>query len=299
MTSILITGGTGLIGKHLCNVLRSKGYKILILSRNKTNNPNTYYWNISENYIDPKAIQKADYVIHLAGAGIADKRWTKKIKKELIDSRVKSANLLFSKIKTLNPNLKGFISASGIGYYGAITSEKIFKETDVSGNDFLATVCKIWEEASNQFNSLNIRTVIFRTGVVFSKKGGAFEKMSQPIKLGFGSPIGTGNQYIPWIHIDDLCNMYVEAIENNELNGIYNAVASDYVTNEFLTKSIATILDKKAWLPNVPSFILKLIFGEMAVILLEGSRVSAEKIKSTGFKFKYPFLLEALKDLNT
>ena len=299
MTSILITGGTGLIGKHLCNVLRSKGYNILILSRNKTNNPNTYYWNISENYIDPKAIQKADYVIHLAGAGIADKRWTKKIKKELIDSRVKSANLLFSKIKTLNPNLKGFFSASGIGYYGAITSEKIFKETDVSGNDFLATVCKVWEEASNQFNSLNIRTVILRTGVVFSKKGGAFEKMSQPIKLGFGSPIGTGNQYIPWIHIDDLCNMYVEAIENNELNGIYNAVAPDYVTNEFLTKSIATILDKKAWLPNVPSFMLKLIFGEMAVILLEGSRVSAEKIKSTGFKFKYPFLLEALKDLNT
>ena len=299
MTSILITGGTGLIGKHLCNVLRSKGYNILILSRNKTNNPNTYYWNISENYIDPKAIQKADYVIHLAGAGIADKRWTKKIKKELIDSRVKSANLLFSKIKTLNPNLKAFISASGIGYYGAITSEKIFKETDASGNDFLATVCKVWEEASNQFNSLNIRTVILRTGVVFSKKGGAFEKMSQPIKLGFGSPIGTGNQYIPWIHIDDLCNMYVDAIENNELNGIYNAVAPDYVTNEFLTKSIATILDKKAWLPNVPSFILKLIFGEMAVILLEGSRVSAEKIKSTGFKFKYPFLLEALKDLNT
>jgi len=160
MTSILITGGTGLIGKHLCNVLRSKGYNILILSRNKTNNPNTYYWNISENYIDPKAIQTADYVIHLAGAGIADKRWTKKIKKELIDSRVKSTNLLFNNIKTLNPNLKGFISASGIGYYGAITSEKIFKETDASGNDFLATVCKVWEQASKQFNSLNIRTVI-------------------------------------------------------------------------------------------------------------------------------------------
>lgn len=299
MTSILITGGTGLIGKHLCNVLRSKGYNILILSRNKTNNPNTYYWNISENYIDPKAIQTADYVIHLAGAGIADKRWTKKIKKELIDSRVKSTNLLFNNIKTLNPNLKGFISASGIGYYGAITSEKIFKETDASGNDFLATVCKVWEQASKQFNSINIRTVIVRTGVVFSKKGGAFEKMSQPIKLGFGSPIGTGKQYIPWIHIDDLCKMYVEAIENTELTGIYNAVAPDYVTNEFLTKSIATTLHKKVWLPNVPSFMLKLIFGEMAVILLEGSRVSAEKIKSAGFKFKYSFLPEALKDLNT
>jgi len=162
MTSILITGGTGLIGKHLCNVLRSKGYNILILSRNKTNNPNTYYWNISENYIDPKAIQTADYVIHLAGAGIADKRWTKKIKKELIDSRVKSTNLLFNNIKTLNPNLKGFISASGIGYYGAITSEKIFKETDASGNDFLATVCKVWEQASKQFNSFKNWCCVFK-----------------------------------------------------------------------------------------------------------------------------------------
>ncbi len=299
MTSILVTGGTGFIGNHLCNLLRSKGYNVLILSRNKTDNPNTFYWNISENYIDPKAIQIADYIIHLTGAGIADKRWTKKRKEELIDSRVKSTNLLFNKIKELNPTLKGFISASGIGFYGAVTSNKIYSEKDSVGTDFLAKVCNVWETASNQFNTLNIRTVIFRTGIVLSKKGGAFEKMSQPIKLGFGSPIGTGNQYIPWIHIDDLCNMYVEAIENNELNGIYNAVAPDYVTNEFLTKSIATMLHKRAWLPNVPSFMLKLIFGEMAVILLEGSRVSSEKIKSTGFKFKYSFLLEALKDLNT
>lgn len=297
MTSILVTGGTGFIGNHLCNLLRSKGYNVLILSRNKTNSPNTFYWNISENYIDPKAIELADYIVHLTGAGIADKRWTKKRKEELIDSRVKSTNLLFNKIKEFNPTLKGFISASGIGFYGAVTSSKIYSEKDSVGTDFLAEVCKVWESASSQFKSLNIRTVIFRTGIVLSKKGGAFEKMSQPIKLGFGSPIGTGNQYIPWIHIDDLCNMYVEAIENNELNGIYNAVAPEHITNKELTKKIANSLHKKIWLPHVPDFILRLIFGEMALILLEGSRISSNKIEKTGFQFKFPTIQKALQEL--
>lgn len=297
MTSILVTGGTGFIGKYLCNLLGSKGYNVLILSRNKTNSPNTFYWNISENYIDPKAIKLADYIVHLTGAGIADKRWTKKRKEELIDSRVKSTNLLFNKIKEFNPTLKGFISASGIGFYGAVTSSKIYSEKDSVGTDFLAEVCKVWESASSQFKSLNIRTVIFRTGIVLSKKGGAFEKMSQPIKLGFGSPIGTGNQYIPWIHIDDLCNMYVEAIENNELNGIYNAVAPEHITNKELTKKIANSLHKKIWLPHVPDFILRLIFGEMALILLEGSRISSNKIEKTGFQFKFPTIQKALQEL--
>lgn len=297
MTSILVTGGTGFIGNHLCNLLRSKGYNVLILSRNKTNSPNTFYWNITENYIDPKAIQIADYIVHLTGAGIADKRWTKKRKKELIDSRVKSTNLLFNKIKEFNPALKGFISASGIGFYGAVTSNKIYSEKDSVGTDFLAEVCKAWESASNQFNSLNIRTVIFRTGIVLSKTGGAFEKMSQPIKLGIGSPIGTGNQYMPWIHLEDLCNLFLEAIENEQFKGIYNATAPEHITNKELTKKIASSLHKKIWLPNVPDFILRLIFGEMAVILLEGSRISSNKIEKTGFQFKFPTIQKAIQEL--
>lgn len=296
MASILVTGGTGLIGTSLCNLLRDKGYTVLILSRTKKDKPNTYYWNLEGHYIDTEAIVRADYIIHLAGAGIADKSWSKERKQILIDSRVKSANLLFEKVKELNSNLKGFISASAVGYYGASTSTKIYTENDAAGNDFASKICKVWEKAANQFNALNIRTVIIRTGVVLSKDGGALEKLSKPIKFGVGAPLGSGKQYMPWIHIDDLCNMYAEAIENSEIKGIYNAVAPEHITNKSVTKSIAKKLKKPLWLPNIPAFVMKLILGEMAVILLEGSRVSSEKIVATGFKFKYPNINEALEN---
>lgn len=288
MASILVTGGTGLIGSNLCNLLKSKGHTVSILSRSKTKKTHVFHWNIEDNYIDDEAIVNTDYIIHLAGAGIADKRWTKARKKELIASRVDSTNLLFEKVKALNPNLKGFISASGVGYYGAITSEKIFTENDNPDNDFLSEICILWEKKATKFNSLNIRTVILRTGVVFSKEGGALEKIIKPIQLGVGASLGSGNQYMPWIAMEDLCNMYVSAVENTELNGIYNAVAPEHITNKELTKSIAKTLEKPLWLPNVPAFILKIMLGELAVILLEGSRVSSEKIKNTGFNFKYP-----------
>lgn len=294
MASILVTGGTGFIGRALCDLLRKKGHATFILSRTKTDNPNTFYWNLAERYIDPEAIIKADYIIHLAGEGIADKRWTKERKRFLISSRVDSANLLFEKVKELHPNLKGFISASGIGYYGATTSEKIYEENDVAGEDFISEICKVWEKSSLQFDAINIRTVIFRTGVVFAKEGGALEKLSQPIKLGVGAALGSGEQYIPWIHLEDLCNMYLYAIENEEIKGIYNAVAPEHLTNKSLTKNIANKLKKPLWLPNIPTFMMKLILGEMAAIILEGSRVSSEKIMATGFKFNFPSIKEAL-----
>jgi uncharacterized protein (TIGR01777 family) len=297
MASILITGGTGLVGSNLCNLLKSKGHNVLILSRSKTKKTNVFHWDIEKKHIDNEAIINADYIIHLAGAGIADKRWTKSRKKQLIASRVDSTNLLFEKVKELNPNLKGFISASGIGYYGAVTTSKTFAETDSSGNDFVSEICKLWENSVNQFNTLQIRTVILRTGIVLSKKGGALEKISNPIKLGFGANLGTGKQYIPWIHIEDLCNLFIEAIENNNLNGIYNAVSHEHCTNKTFTKTIAEILNKPLWLPNIPSAILKFILGEMAVILLEGSKISSKKIELTGFKFEFPTLKKALTDL--
>jgi hypothetical protein len=294
MASILVTGGTGFIGRALFDLLRTKGHTVLILSRTKTDKPNTFYWNLAERYIDPAAIINTDYIIHLAGEGIADKRWTQQRKKDLINSRVKTANLLFEKVKELNPNLKGFIAASGIGYYGATTSEKIYEENDAAGEDFISEICKVWEKASLKFDAINIRTVIFRTGVVLAKEGGALEKLSQPIKLGVGAPIGSGEQYIPWIHLEDLCNMYLFAIENEEIKGIFNAVAPEHLTNKSLTKIIAEKLKKPLWLPNIPAFMMKLILGKMAVIILEGSRVSSEKIMATGFQFKYPTLNEAL-----
>jgi uncharacterized protein (TIGR01777 family) len=297
MASILVTGGTGLIGKHLCKLLKQKGHSVSILSRIKSSNSNTFYWNVEDNFIDPEAFINIDYIIHLAGAGIADKRWTKPRKAELINSRVNSTNLLFQKIKELNPNLKAFISASGIGYYGATTTDKISNEEDKPGNDFISKICTLWEKAANQFNSLHIRTVVFRTGIVLTKKGGAFEKITKPIKLGFGAALGSGHQYMPWIHIDDLCSMYIEAIENQKIKGIYNAVSPEHTSNKSFTKSIAEVLKKPIWLPNIPSSILKIIFGKMAIILLEGSRVSSKKIVTTGFNFRYPKLKIALENL--
>ncbi len=299
METILITGGTGLIGKHLSNLLRTKNYNIAILSRSTSGNPNAYFWDIEKDFIEQKAIEQADYIIHLAGAGIADERWTKKRKKELIDSRVNSTQLLYEKVVKFNPNLKGFIAASGIGYYGSVTSEKIYTENDAAGTDFLATTCKLWEKESMKFDAINIRTVILRTGIVLSKDGGAYEKISKPIKIGVGAPLGSGKQYMPWIHITDLCNMYLNAIENNELHGIYNAVAPEHVTNKEFTYRVALSLNKKIRLPNVPSLVLRALLGKLAVILLEGARVSAEKIIATKFKFKYASLKEALKEINS
>ncbi|WP_298367689.1 TIGR01777 family oxidoreductase [uncultured Lutibacter sp.] len=290
MAKILVTGGTGLIGKHLCKLLKNRGHFVTVLSRSRTENPLSFYWNINENYIDNEAITNTDYIIHLAGAGIADKRWTSARKKILINSRVDSTNLLFRKVKELNPTLKGFIAASGIGYYGSLTSEKVFSENDNSGNDFLATICKLWEKESLSFQNENIRTVILRTGIVLSKKGGALDKIMKPIKLGVGAAIGSGKQFMPWISIEDLCNMYVEAIENKTINGIYNAVAPEHITNKGFTKTIAKFVKKPLWLPNIPSFVLKIVLGELSIILLEGSRVSSRKIENTGFKFKHSTL---------
>lgn len=297
METILITGGTGLIGVFLTKKLISKGYNVSILSRTKSHDSNTYYWNIKDGILENEAIEKTDYIIHLAGAGIVDKRWTKRRKKILINSRILSTKLLFQKVKELNPNLKGFISASGIGYYGAFNSVKTFSEDDNVGSDFLAIICKLWEKESLKFQQINIQTTIFRTGVVFSNKGGALEKITQPIKKGIGAILGNGNQYIPWIHINDLCELYIEAITEKSYQGIYNAVSPEHISNKELTYKIAKMLNKKIWLPPIPSIILKLFFGKMSEIFLKGSRVSSKKIIQTGFNFKYPTIDKCLDNL--
>jgi uncharacterized protein (TIGR01777 family) len=291
MAKIIITGGTGLVGKRLSKLLIDKHHDVVILSRTPKHK-NEFKWDISANYIDEKALLNTDYIIHLAGAGIADKRWTEERKQIIIDSRVQSANLLFNKVTALNINLKGFISASGIGYYGAITSDNIFEETDQAGNDFLADVCQKWENAAHQFSSKNIPVTILRTGIVLSNKGGALDKMKTPII----SPLGSGQQFLPWIHIDDLCEMYVKAIENN-LVGIFNAVAPEHQTSKSFSKALAKSI-KRPFLPiGVPSFLLKLILGKMAIILLEGSRVSTKKIEKNGYSFRFKTLKEALHNL--
>jgi uncharacterized protein len=299
METVLITGGTGLVGKYLSKKLQEKGYSVSFLSRTsqKTLSIKTFEWNYKENRIDNSGFNNIDYIIHLAGSNIGEKRWTNNRKQLILDSRVKTGQLLFDKIKEQNKSLKAFISASAIGYYGTNTSETIFKETDLFANDFLGNICYQWEQRADKFKGIGIRTVKIRTGVVLTEKEGALSKMITPVKMGIGSAIGTGKQYLPWIHIDDLCGIYIKAIEDKTIEGSFNAVAPDYRTNKDFTKILASVLNKPFWFPNIPAFIMKLIFGEMSSILLKGSRVSSELIISKGYNFIFPNLKKALIDL--
>jgi uncharacterized protein (TIGR01777 family) len=299
METVLITGGTGLVGKHLSNKLQEKGYSVSLLSRTSQKDfpMKTFGWNYQKQTIDNVAFNSVDYIIHLAGANIGEKRWTNRRKQLIIDSRVKTGQLLFDRINEQKKSLKAFITASAIGYYGTITTDKIFRETDFAASDFLGNVCNQWEEIADKFEEKGIRTVKIRTGVVLTKKYGALSKMITPVKMGIGSAIGTGKQYLPWIHIDDLCEIYIKAIEDNKMSGVYNAVAPDYKTNKDFTKILAFVLNKSFWFPNIPAILMKVMFGEMSNLLLKGSRVSADKILKTGYKFHFPDLKSALTNL--
>lgn len=298
--NILITGGTGLVGTRLTEMLLEKGYQVYHLSRSGDNKQTvkTYVWDVEKKEIDPEALASADYVIHLAGAGVADKRWTKSRKEVILKSRTESAQLLHDAIAQLGSHqIKAFIAASGINYYGEDTGSVEMIESRPKGNGFLADVTQQWEAAVDNIKKLNIRVVKFRMGVVLSKKGGALVKIVQPIKFGAGAPLGSGQQYMSWIHIDDVCRMYIYAIENEKIEGVYNAVAPHPVTNEQFTQSAAKVLHRPLFLPNIPAFAIRLVYGELASAVLGGSKVSNEKIKETGFKFKFENVDTALSDL--
>lgn len=254
----------------------------------------TFQWNLESGYLDSNSFKDVRTIIHLAGAGIADKRWSKKRKSILIDSRVNSTRLLFDALKKERSKVTTFISASAIGYYGFGNEHQIFAETHAPGKDFLAGVTQQWENEVVRVSELGIREVRLRTGVVLSKQGGALPKMAEPVKWGIGSPLGSGNQILSWIHIDDLCEMFIQSIENENMHGPYNAVSPNPISNRELTHQIANVLHRPLWLPAVPGFILKLMLGEMAEIVLNGNKVSAEKILATGFRFKFENLEKAL-----
>lgn len=298
MEKILITGSNGLIGRHLANYLSSRNYEVRHLSRKKDfNKQHHYFWDLNSGLIEESALIGVDHIIHLAGAGIAEKRWTAKRKKEIIDSRVKSAQLLFKEVNKMNVKPKTFISASAIGSYGAVTNDKIFTEDDEPGNDFQGEVCQQWEFYSRKFSELGIRNIQLRFGVVFSKNGGALPKMMLPIKLCIGSALGSGNQFLPWVHIDDVLKIIEWSILNGNLSGPYNVVAPEYKTYKEFVKAIADKLGRLLFMPNVPSFFLKLILGEMSQIILEGSRISSKKIVDSGYIFNFPTLDSALSNL--
>ncbi|MFN3917230.1 MAG: TIGR01777 family oxidoreductase [Flavobacteriales bacterium] len=292
MKKIVITGQSGLIGKHLTKLLQGKGYEVCGLSRTQRGE-NQFFWDIAKMQLDANALKDASVIIHLAGAGIAEKRWSEARKKDIIESRVKSAELLYQSVKNESIQLEAFISASGINYYGTTTSAAIFTETDGPGNDFAAKCCVAWEEAVDKFAEIT-RVVKLRTGVVLAKNGGALKKMIPPVKMGIGSPLGTGRQYVPWIHIDDVCQMYLWAIENTNVTGAYNAISPEHTTNKELMHQIAKALKKPFFFPAVPAFVIKLLFGKMGNLVLEGSRASADKVLREGFVFRFPELSKAL-----
>lgn len=296
---VLITGGSGLVGKLLTKVLLNKKYDVSWLSRSGKSMPNVqgYRWNIADQFIEKGALENVDTIIHLAGEGIADKRWTKTQKALIINSRVDTANLIFNYLQSNNLSLQVFISASGAGYYGYENGDKQLVETDAPGDDFVAEVVKFWEQAANQFETIGIRTVKLRTGVVLSETEGAIEKMALPIRWGVGSPLGSGKQHMSWIHINDLCSMMMYVMENEETKGVYNASAPTTTTNKELTQALAKVLHRPLIFPNVPKWSLKLLLGEMHNIIVGSNRMSSKKIEAAGFEFEYSEIHSALQAL--
>lgn len=296
--NVVLTGGTGFIGKKLTRLLLENGFSVSVLSRSVKENSEgiSYYkWDVDAGTIDEQAILNADYVIHLAGENIGAKRWTVNRKKAILDSREKSTQLLFSCLHKHNKQLKAFVSASGVGIYGAITDEVICSETTPAASDFLGTVCQKWEAATNPIRDLGIRTVQIRTGLVLGKGDGVLQQLIPLFKYKLGSAIGSGKQYMPWIHIDDLCRIYLASMLNSEMQGPYNAAINDSTNNTIFSSALAKVFGYTIWLPNVPAFVLQLVLGEMAQLVLKGRRISSDKIEKTGFQFQFTDLEKALR----
>jgi uncharacterized protein (TIGR01777 family) len=297
---ILITGGTGLIGTKLTRLLLDKGYSVSHLSRKPTDvdaRVHTYLWDVNQGEIDEHTVDGVDIIVHLAGANVADGRWTNERKKEIIRSRTKSIELIYKLIRDKKEHsVSAVISASATGYYGD-RADELLVEDSAPGTDFLANVCMQWEHAVDTGESLGLRIVKFRTGVVLDANGGALAALAKPVKFGLGSPLGNGKQWMPWVHEEDVIAMYLYGIENDALSGDYNMVAPNPATNKQLTQAVAKELQRPLWLPKIPTFVLNLLLGEMSSMVLSSQKASAQKIEEAGFKFKYPTLTWALKEI--
>jgi uncharacterized protein len=297
-SSILITGASGLIGSRLTEMLVQKGHAVSHVGRSaKSKKVPSFLWDVKAQKIDGQALKNIDTIIHLAGAGIADKRWSPSRKNEIIESRVGSTRLLANALSTQENSIKNFISASAIGYYGFGSGREVFTEDSKPGNDFLANVTKTWEAEVDKLAFFNLRIAKLRIGIVLSEKGGALKSMVVPVKWFIGSPLGTGYQQVSWIHIDDVCRMFIHLVENEGISGAFNATGPYAVSNTELIHAIAHALQRPVFLPKVPGFILKIIVGEMADMILKGNTVSSKKILDTGFEFKFATLEAALNDL--
>lgn len=298
---ILITGGSGLIGRTLTRQLLQTGYTVHLLSRSDEPHGNPkikkFKWNLDTSVIDERCIENVEAIIHLAGEGIADKRWTKSRKKAIIESRTKSISILYGLLeKTKDHQVKSVISASAVGYYGS-RGDELLNEESVPSSDFLSQSCILWEKAVNEGVNLGLRVAKLRIGIILSEKGGALEEIAKPIKNGIGSPLGSGDQWVSWIHIKDAARIFVHVLEHEDLSGVFNVVSPKPVTNKQLTEAVAKQLRKTLWAPHVPAFVLKLLLGEMSEVVLSSTKASSNKIQSTGFQFEYPNLKQALENI--
>jgi uncharacterized protein (TIGR01777 family) len=295
---VLITGGSGLVGTHLTRRLQAHGHLVRHLSRHSSNAgpAPTYAWNIRKGFVDPRALEGVDHVVHLSGAGIADGRWTRERKKVLCASRVDAAHVLRNAVERSGNWPSTFISASGINVYGTITSDHVFTETDPPANDFIGELCQAWEQAADAWAD-RCRVVKLRTATVMAREGGALPKLSAPARWGASAPLGTGRQWVPWVHIEDLARAYHFAIGQDDLRGAYNVAAPEDVRNRELMRMAAHALHRPSFLPPVPGFLLRLALDGPAGLVLNGSRVSGARLAGMGLTYQHPQLLPALQEL--
>lgn len=298
----LITGGTGIIGRRLVLHLIKHGHLVTVVSRQKYK-PASLPAKINFATWDGRTatgwgnwVESADAVINLAGAGIADTKWTEARKKEIIESRVQAGEAVMEAIKTANKKPEVLIQASAVGYYGTQRNGQVLTEASSAGNDFLARVCQAWEASTERVEDLGVRRVIIRTGVVLDPHGGALPKLVFPFRLFAGGPIGSGRQWFPWIHYDDEVDAIRCLIENRTATGPFNLTAPNPLRNRELAKIIGKVLKRPAFAP-APGFVFKLIFGEMATVLLDGQRVAPQRLQELGYQFKFPHVEEALRNL--
>jgi hypothetical protein len=294
----LITGGTGTVGKRLTDLLLAKGYPVSHLNRRPGGDKRVknFLWDVPKNRIDEDCIDGIDMVVHLAGASIADGKWTAERKKEIIDSRTGSIRLIYRLLSKRANKVNSIISAAAIGYYGD-RGDELLTEESAPGKGFMPECCIAWEKAVDEGKALGLRILKMRTGVVLDKEGGALPQMARPVKLFAGAGLGSGRQWIPWIHWEDVADMYLAAIEDINLAGVYNMVAPEPVTNRQLMKGIAKQLHRPLWFFNAPALVFKILMGEKNILVLGSTRVSAQKIRDEGFQFKYPELEGALRNI--
>ena len=296
--NILITGATGLVGSGLVKRLQACGHHISVLSRHpeKVKFATAFYWDVKKQEIDHACLKGIDTIIHLAGENIAGKRWTDKQKQIIIDSRVKSIELLYQAVTDTRAQIETIISMSAVGFYGDRGNEVLTEESK-RGDGFLAACCAAWEAAVDEGQKFGSRIVKLRLGVLLSNKGGALMSLEKPVKLFAGAPLGTGKQWVPWIHYDDLLSILAFAVENDAFNGTYNVSTPFPVTNAEMTQTLATTLHRPVWPIKVPTFAMEILLGEMATIVLASDRTSVQKLLDTGFSFRYPHLRDALKEI--